>query len=80
MQLLDDCVADCTVFSKNDLVKACHQIPITVADVPKTVLATPFGLFDILVMAFGLKNASHALQSLKDNILMGLDYVFFFFR
>jgi hypothetical protein len=29
-------------------------------------------------MAFGLKNATQTLQRLKDNILMGLDYVFSF--
>ena len=29
-------------------------------------------------MAFGLRNAAQALQRLKDNILMGLDYVFSF--
>jgi hypothetical protein len=29
-------------------------------------------------MAFSLRNAAQALQRLKDNILMGLDYVFSF--
>ncbi len=29
-------------------------------------------------MAFGFRNAAKALQRLKDNILMGLDYVFSF--
>jgi hypothetical protein len=29
-------------------------------------------------MPFGLRNAAQALQRLKDNILMGLDYVFSF--
>ncbi len=29
-------------------------------------------------MAFGLRNAAQALQQLKDNILMGLEYVFSF--
>jgi hypothetical protein len=29
-------------------------------------------------VAFGLRNAAQALQRLKDNILMGLDYVFSF--
>jgi hypothetical protein len=29
-------------------------------------------------MAFGLRKAAQALQGLKDNILMGLDYVFSF--
>jgi hypothetical protein len=40
--------------------------------------ATPFGLWEFLFMAFGLRNAARALQWLKDNILMGLDYVFSF--
>jgi hypothetical protein len=42
------------------------------------VIATPFGLWEFLFMAFGLRNAAQALQRLKDNILMGLDYVFSF--
>ena len=29
-------------------------------------------------MAFGLRNAAQALQRLKDNILMGLDFIFAF--
>jgi hypothetical protein len=62
-----------TVFAKIDLVKAHHQIPITKADDPKTAIATPFGLFEFLLIAFGLKNVTQALQRLKDNILMGLD-------
>ena len=33
-------------------------------------LATPFGLFDFLFMAFDLKNAAQAFQSLQDNILI----------
>jgi hypothetical protein len=54
-----------------------HQIPIAKEDIQKTVIATPFGLWEFLFMAFGLRNAAQALQRLKDNILMGLDYVFF---
>jgi hypothetical protein len=41
-------------------------------------IATPFGLWEFLFMAFGLRNAAQALQRLKDNILIGLDYVFSF--
>jgi hypothetical protein len=44
MQSLNDRMAGCTVFSKIDLVKAYHQIPIMEATIPKTAIATPLGL------------------------------------
>ena len=78
MQSLNDRMAGCTVFSKIDLVKAYHQIPIAEEDIQKTAIATPFGLWEFLFMAFGLRNAAQALQRLKDNLLMGLEFVFSF--
>jgi hypothetical protein len=78
MQSLNERMAGCIFFSKIVLVKAFHQIPISEEDIPKTAIATPFGLWEFLFMAFGLRNAAQALQRLKDNILMGLDYVFSF--
>jgi hypothetical protein len=78
MQSLNDSMAGCTVFAKIDLVKAYHQILIAEADIPKTAIATPVGLWEFLFMAFGLRIAAQVIQRLKDNILMGLDYVFSF--
>ena len=77
MQSLNDRMAGCTVFSKIDLVKAYHQIPIAEEDIQKTAIATPFGLWEFLFMAFGLRNAARALQRLKDSLLMGLEFFFF---
>jgi hypothetical protein len=66
----------CRVFSKLDLQKGYLQVPVNAADVPKTAIITPFGLFEFLRMPFGLKNAGMTFQRMMDQIFFDLPCVF----
>ena len=39
--------------------KGYYQVPMADEDIQKTSIITPFGMFEFLVMPFGLRNAGN---------------------
>jgi hypothetical protein len=54
IDILFDQLAGANVFSKVDLHLGYHQIKIHLEDNPKTTLSTRYGLYEYLVMLFGI--------------------------
>lgn len=60
-------LASKVIFSKVDLLRGYHQVPMHPADVPKMAVINSFGHFEFLRMPFGVKNMSQTFQHLMDS-------------
>ncbi|GFW94068.1 hypothetical protein TNCV_1713171 [Trichonephila clavipes] len=68
------------IFSKIDIFKAFHQIPIAECDIPKTAVTTPWGLYEYTHLCFGLVNAPQTFMRFMHEVLRGLPFCFVYLR
>jgi hypothetical protein len=70
IDILFDQLAGAQVFFKIDLHSGYHQIKIRVEDIPNTAFTMRYGLYEYLVMPFGLMDAPAHFMYLMNSVFM----------
>jgi hypothetical protein len=70
IDILFDQLAGAQVFSKIDLHSGYHHNKIHAEDIPKTAFTMRYGLYEYLVMSFGLTNVPSHFMYLRNSVFM----------
>jgi hypothetical protein len=68
--IMFDQLAGAQVFYKIDLCSGYHKIKIRAEDIPKTTFSMRYGLYEYLVMSYGLANALAHFMYLMNSLFM----------
>jgi hypothetical protein len=70
IDIMFDQLAGAQVFSKIDLYSGYHQIKIRTEDIPKTAFTMRYGIYEYLVMSFGLTNVPAHFMYIMNSVFM----------